>query len=222
MAVLWWLWATTLGRLGEFDINEFLQYCSSGVGWQRGTLRQQGGAVLHWDKGGTQSDRGIGWCFNHLLGWQRWLSNGWWRVKNLLKELDQVWLWGLLVVGSKGLGWWVSFWWLDTCGPVGIDRWFSDVGLVEMWRRDFEGGMVAEFLVVKNTVNVFFFFFCLVLDWLAMMLQTNRCLLWYQNWRRTTRTKLNNRKNKWIWPRSQHLGLVWSQHQARKPLGVST
>ena len=45
------------------------------------------------------------------------------------------------------------------CGPVGIDRWFSDVGLAEMWQRDFEGGMVAEFLVVKNTVNVFFFFF---------------------------------------------------------------
>ena len=54
-------------------------------------------------------------------------------MKNLLKELDQVWLWGLLVVGSKGLGCWVTFWWLDTCGPVGIDRWFSDVGLAKMW-----------------------------------------------------------------------------------------
>ena len=55
-------------------------------------------------------------------------------MKNLLKELDQVWLWGLLVVGSKGLGCWVTFWWLDTCGPVGIDRWFSDVGLAKMWK----------------------------------------------------------------------------------------
>ena len=114
-AVLWWLWATALGRQGEIDINEFLQYCSGEVGWQHGTLRWQGGAVLHWDKGGTQSGQGIGWRFNHLLGWQSWLSNGWWPVKNLLKEFDQVWRWGLLVVGSKGLGWWVTFWWLDTC-----------------------------------------------------------------------------------------------------------
>ena len=36
------------------------------------------------------------------------------------------------------------------CGPVGIDRWFSDVGLAEMWQRDFEGGMVAGFLVVEK------------------------------------------------------------------------
>ena len=36
------------------------------------------------------------------------------------------------------------------CSPVGIDRWFSDVGLAEMWQRDFEGGMVAGFLVVEK------------------------------------------------------------------------
>ena len=43
---------------------------------------------------------------------------------------------------------------------VGIDKWFPNVGLAETWRRDFEGGVVAGFLVVeKYMVNFFFFFF---------------------------------------------------------------
>ena len=32
---------------------------------------------------------------------------------------------------------------------------------------------------------------------------------------------MKQQKNKEIWPKSQHLGLTWSQHQVRKPLGVS-
>ena len=43
---------------------------------------------------------------------------------------------------------------------MGIDRWFSDVGLAEMWRRDFEGGVVARFWVrEKYTVNLFIYLF---------------------------------------------------------------
>ena len=33
---------------------------------------------------------------------------------------------------------------------MGIERLFSDVGLAEMSLRDFEGGVVARFLVVEN------------------------------------------------------------------------
>ena len=47
---------------------------------------------------------GIGWRFNRLLGWQCWLSNGWWRAK---KPFERTWP-GLAVgcVGCwvKGLG----------------------------------------------------------------------------------------------------------------------
>ena len=133
--------------------------------------------------------------------------SGSWCGASTMAKIDR---WGLLVVGSKGFGWRVTFWWLG-----------SWCGLAEMSWRDFEGGVVAGFLVVENIWWKNFFFF-LVLDWLAMMLQTDRCLLWYQNWRRTIRTKLKQWKNKGIWLRNQHLGLAWSQHQARKPLGVST
>ena len=33
---------------------------------------------------------------------------------------------------------------------MGIERWFSNVGLAELSCRDFEGGVVAGFLVVEN------------------------------------------------------------------------
>ena len=42
---------------------------------------------------------------------------------------------------------------------MGINKWFSNVGLAEMWRRDFEGGMVAGFLVVEKYSDCIFFFF---------------------------------------------------------------
>ena len=60
---------------------------------------------------------------------------------------------------------------------MGIDRWFSDVGLAEMWRRDFEGGVVARFRVrEKYTVNLFIYlFFSYGLT--TMMLQIDQCLL---------------------------------------------
>ena len=46
---------------------------------------------------------------------------------------------------------------------MGIDRWFSDVGLAKMWRRDFEGGVAAGLVVGKYTV-IFYFFIFSVLD----------------------------------------------------------
>ena len=75
---------------------------------------------------------------------------GSWCGASTVAKIDR---WGLLVVGSKGFGWRVTFWWLDTCGYWDIVFW---CGLVEMSWRDFEGGVVAGFLVVENIRWKFF------------------------------------------------------------------
>ena len=109
-----------------------------------------------------------------------------WCGASTMAKIDR---WGLLVVGSKGFGWQVTFWWLDTCGywEMVFWCWFGRDVVKGFWR--WCGGWISG--GGKYTVKAFFFsFFCLVLDWLAMILKKDRCLLWYQNWRRTTRTKL--------------------------------
>ena len=75
---------------------------------------------------------------------------GSWCGASTVAKIDR---WGLLVVGSKGFGWRVTFWWLDTCGYWDMVFW---CGLVEMSWRDFEGGVVAGFLVVENIRWKFF------------------------------------------------------------------
>ena len=64
------------------------------------------------------------------------------------------------------VGCWVTFWWLDTCGPVGIDRWFSDVGLAEMWEGILKvvWWLLAGFPVVEKYGECLFFLFYLILD----------------------------------------------------------
>ena len=59
------------------------------------------------------------------------------------------------------VGCWVTFWWLDTCGPVGIDRWFSDVGLAEMWEGILKvvWWLLAGFPVVEKYGECLFFSF---------------------------------------------------------------
>ena len=59
---------------------------------------------------------------------------------------------------------------------MGIDKWFSNVGLAETWRRDFEGDVVAGFLVVEKYMGNFFFFFSSS-GLTAMMFQIDQCLL---------------------------------------------
>ena len=136
------------------------------MGWRRGTLRRQGGAVLHWDRGGTQSGRGIGWRFNCLLAWQRWLSNGWWRVK---KPFERTWpglAMGFVGCWVKGLGLMGNLLVAWNVWPCGY--WQIPMG---MWWRDFEGGMVAGFVVVEKYgecllfFSFFFFGFWIDLQW---------------------------------------------------------
>ena len=59
---LWWLWAVALEWLGEIGINEFLRYCSGGVGYGfSGSGFFYGGWLL------------CGYC--GLMGWetQQWI-----------------------------------------------------------------------------------------------------------------------------------------------------
>jgi len=58
---------------------------------------------------------------------------------------------------------------------VGIDRWFSDVGLAEMWRRDFEGGVVARFRVREKYTGEFIYLFIFQL-WIDYIDASNRSM----------------------------------------------
>ena len=77
--------------------------------------------------------------------------------------------WVVLQLGTDGVCWllgqraWVDG--LPFVGLIcmGIDRWFFDVGLAKMWRRDFEGGVAAGLVVGKYMV-IFYFFIFSVLD----------------------------------------------------------
>ena len=100
---------------------------------------------------------GLGWWLMAFFLCVLWVvvagfSSSWCGASTVAK-IDR---WGLLVVGSKGFGWRVTFWWLDTCGYWEMVFW---CGLAEMSWRDFEGGVVAGFLVVENIRWKFFFFF---------------------------------------------------------------
>ena len=58
---------------------------------------------------------------------------------------------------------------------MGIDRWFSDVGLAEMWRRDFEGGVVARFRVREKYTGEFIYLFIFQL-WINYNDASNRSM----------------------------------------------
>ena len=91
-------------------------------------------------------------------------------------------------------------WWV-LCGSFffGIGKQLNGNFLGPSRKNDKDNSLVEK----TQWRGIFFFFFCgdffLVLDWLRDASdQTDRCLLWYQNWRRTIRTKLKEQKNKRI------------------------
>ena len=126
----------------------------SGVKMVSTTMADGSAASGWWATAAEGWFMGLGWWLMACVGSFFFFCGLWvvvagffgsWCGASTMAKIDR---WGLLVVGSKGFGWRVTFWWLG-----------SWCGLAEMSWRDFEGGVVAGFLVVENIWWKHFFFF---------------------------------------------------------------